>query len=216
MSDERARRAVLSAAEVAEFDRWQSPAVGPPPGGGSPVAVGDLEAIAQAAYDEAFAQGLEEGRAAGAEQATAEVHRLAALVDSLARPFEDLDEAVEEQLVRLAMVVARKIVRREMRTDPSHVIGVVRDALGVLPVAARDVRVHLHPDDAELVRRHLKPAEGERAWAVVENPVLTRGGCRIETETSRVDASIETRLATLLAAIVGDERSNETSDEGAA
>jgi len=51
-------------------------------------------------------------------------------------------------------------------------------------VAARDVRVHLHPEDAAVMREHLAPTESERAWVIVEDPVMARGGCQITTATS--------------------------------
>ena len=50
------------------------------------------------------------------------------------------------------MALARQIVRRELKTDPTQIIGIIREAIAALPVAARDVRVHLHPEDAAVVR----------------------------------------------------------------
>lgn len=205
MSDDR-RKALISGGQAVAFDRWQSPAVGPGPGGSHGLSINDLEAIQKDAYDEAYTQGLAEGRAVGERECRDHASRLCAMLDVLAAPFEELDDSVEQQVLQLAMVVARNIVRRELKTDPAHVIGAVREALKILPIAARDVRVQLHPEDAEIIRTHLKPAEGERAWHVVENPVLTRGGCRVETDSSRIDASVESRLAKLMAVIVGDER----------
>ena len=86
------------------------------------------------------------------------------------------------------------------------VIGVVRDAIKLLPVASRDVQVLLHPDDAALVRDSLSAVEGERAWTIVEDPLISRGGCKITTENSQVDAQSEARLQAIIDAITGDER----------
>jgi flagellar assembly protein FliH len=102
--------------------------------------------------------------------------------------------------------VVQQLFRRELRQDPSHVIGVVREAIHLLPVASRDVRVRLHPEDAEFVRKSLPQSEGERAWTIVEDPMIDRGGCKVVTEQSQIDAQAESRLKAVIAAIVCDER----------
>lgn len=166
----------------------------------------DLERIQKQAYDEAFEQGVAEGRASGAALVQQQAQQLGRMLDQLAAPFEDLDACVEQQTAELAMMVVRRLFRRELRTDPSCVIGVVREALDALPVAAREVRVLLHPQDADLVSHALKETEGKRAWYIVEDPLLSRGGCRIETATSRIDARVESRLEAIAKALLGDDR----------
>jgi flagellar assembly protein FliH len=112
------------------------------------------------------------------------------------------------------MSLARQIVRRELKTDPTQIIGIVREAISSLPVAARDVRVHLHPEDAAVVRQNLAPTESERAWQLVEDPVMARGGCQITTTASRVDARLETRLGAILSELMGTERHGPNSRGG--
>jgi flagellar assembly protein FliH len=75
----------------------------------------------------------------------------------------------------------------------------------------RDVRVHLHPEDAAVVRQNLAPTESERAWQLVEDPVMARGGCQITTATSRVDARLETRLGAIVSELMGTERHGSSS-----
>src|SRR4029077_611223 len=101
---------------------------------------------------------------------------------------------------------ARQFVRAELKTDPTQIIGIIREAIAALPVAAREVRVHLHPEDAAVVRQHLAPTENERAWAIVEDPVMARGGCQVSTSTSRIDMRLETRLGAILSELLGTER----------
>jgi flagellar assembly protein FliH len=97
-------------------------------------------------------------------------------------------------------------VRRELKTQPDEIIAVVRETVGLLPIVARQVRVHLHPEDAELVRSRLAIASGEVAWSIVEDPMLARGGCRVTSETSNIDAQLEQRLGAAIATVLGDER----------
>ena len=88
---------------------------------------------------------------------------------------------MERELADPGHGLARQIVRRELKTDPTQIIGIIREAIAALPVAAREVRVHLHPEDAAVVRENLAPTESERAWMIVEDPVMARGGCQVNT-----------------------------------
>ncbi len=168
--------------------------------------VGGLVDLQAEAHKEAFEQGLAEGREAGRAELSAQVKRLSGMFYDLSRPFEQLDAEVERQLLTLAMALARQIVRRELKSDPTQIIGIIRDAIMALPIAARDMRVHLHPEDAAIVRAHLSPTESERAWVIVEDPVMARGGCQVISAVSRVDARLETRLAAILSELLGTER----------
>jgi flagellar assembly protein FliH len=168
--------------------------------------VGGLVDLQAEAYKEAFEQGLTEGREEGRAQVRAQVEKLANMFYDLTKPFEELDVEVERELLALAMALARQIVRREIKADPTQIIGIIREAIAALPVAAREVRVHLHPEDAAVVRQHLAPTESARAWQIVEDPVMARGGCQVTSTTSRVDARLETRLGAIVSELMGDER----------
>ena len=146
--------------------RWDVPAIDGSDGKGYMTA-GRLQDLQKIAYDEAWEKGHQEGLAAGKAELRERADRLDELLNALSRPFDELDEMVEKQLVELAMAVARQLFRREIGREPSHIIGVVREAIRLLPIASRNVQVHLHPDDATLVRDSLSPTDGELAWATV-------------------------------------------------
>ncbi|HWX80336.1 MAG TPA: flagellar assembly protein FliH [Steroidobacteraceae bacterium] len=196
---------------------WSAPDVD---GGPAPLrkiaTVGALADLQAEAHREAFEQGLQEGREAGRAEVRAQVERLAGMFYDLAKPFEVLDAEVERELLTLAMALARQIVRRELKADPTQIIGIIREAIAALPVAAREVRVHLHPEDAAVVKQHLAPTENERAWAIVEDPVMARGGCQITSATSRIDARLETRLGGIVSELLGTERQSNPPRGGAA
>lgn len=180
----------------------------------------EIEAIQQQAYEEGFERGREQGfqlghREAleeGRKQLTERIARLNQLMGTLAAPFKELDEQVERELLALVVAMVRQLVRREVRTDPQQIIGVVREALSVLPVNSRNIRVMLHPEDATILRQFAS-GDGEQIWQVVEDPVLQRGGCRVVTETSRVDATLESRLNTLIVSLLGGLRADDQEEE---
>jgi flagellar assembly protein FliH len=191
---------------AATVEVWAAPDVGSNSAGCAMPTVTGLADLQEEAYNEAFQQGLAEGRDAGRAEVRAQVERLSGMFYDLAKPFEVLDAEVERELLTLAMALARQIVRRELKSDPTQIIGIIREAIAALPVAARDVRVHLHPEDAAIIRENLAPTESAPAWGIVEDPVMARGGCQITSATSRIDARLETRLGAILSELLGTER----------
>jgi flagellar assembly protein FliH len=105
------------------------------------------------------------------------------------------------------------VLRRELRTDPAQIIGIVRTTVALLPASTQGLRVVLNPEDAALVRERLPPAGPEAAWSIIEDPTLARGDCRVHTDYARLDARVETRLNEALAAMVGEERARPRDGE---
>lgn len=213
-----------------KWSRWEFPdldarpgvpeAESPEPAPAAPT-IEEIEQIQKQAYDEAYEQGRNEGfefgHREGLEQARSEQEeekvalreqtgRFRSLLENLSQPFADLDDQVEEELVTLVIALVRQLVRRELRTDPGQVVAIVRDSLRVLPVAARKICIHLHPEDVELVRSAFALEDEDATIGFSDDPTLTRGGCRITTDTSQVDATLESRLNALIAANFGGER----------
>lgn len=178
----------------------------------------EIEAIQRAAFEEARELGLRQGHAEGLASGQAEIARRAAtlerLISALARPFDELDAQVEHELVQLAITLAQALVRRELRLDPGQVVAVVQEALAALPVASRKVRVCLHPEDLPLVAEALPGHNADDVdadWRLQEDLSLRRGDCRIQSEHSLIDASMEKRLAAVVAQLAGGEREDDAT-----
>ncbi len=131
---------------------------------------------------------------------------LQAALGALARPLAQVDDVVHQQIAQLAMLVARGLIRRELRADPTQIIGIVRETVALLPASTHGVRVALHPEDAAVVRERVVVSGPESGWSIIDDPALARGDCRVYTDYAQIDARIETRLKESLAALLGDER----------
>jgi flagellar assembly protein FliH len=218
MSNKNATAEAKAAAAVEAIKRWSMPSVEGPIVGRR---MGEAEVKAAERAD--HARGYQEGLAAGQAEVNkriaelnARVARLDAILKLLSRPLEELDSEVEKQLTLLALTVGKQMVRRELKTDPAQVIAVIRESVARLPAAARDVRVHLHPDDAAVVREVLSTPSNDRAWNIIEDPALSRGGCVVRTDTSQIDAKLDSRLNAVVSAAFGDERAPARTSEGTA
>lgn len=191
--------------------RWNLPELGESDTGYStrqkPVSVEELK---QQAYQEGFEQGRSEGQDAGSQAMTEQVGKLEQLMCALTRPFEDLDQKVEKELLALVFAIVRQLVASEIRANPESVLTIVHEALAALPSSSRNLRLHLHPEDAQLVHEQSQRSAGEKQWCIIEDVSVGRGGCRVTTDTSQVDATTETRLNNIIASL-GGERGEEAS-----
>ena len=218
---------IISSGKIDRVRQWQPPSmdqaeeIKPTSDGSGPLLTAEqLEKLQQQAYEEGFEKGRKEGfdyghkegLVKGHEEIEARIQRLDELMMTLQRPLEQLDQEVERELLDLVVSIVKQLVRREIKTDPSQIIGVLREALGLLPLSSRSIRVLLHPEDASIVKRVYEVSDKELNWKIVEDPLIGRGGCRVLTETSQVDATLESRLATLIAPLLSGERTQD-SDE---
>lgn len=200
-------------AATEDFQRWELPNVGSPvapakPSAGepSPPTVRELEALERQAREEGFAagqaEGLAEGRAAAQKQLREHMKSLDALCEAAARPLQLLDDEASAELAQLAALVARRVIVHELNMAPELVAGIVRQAAAALPMATRELRVYLHPADLALLQ---ELGTAERHWQLLGDSTLSRGDCRFESERSRLDARVETRLAAVIDALLGDD-----------
>ena len=88
------------------------------------------------------------------------------------------------------------MVQREVQTDSSQILALVRNAIAALPVGSKNIRVCLNPDDLAAIETYA--AEQQLEWKFFADEELLPGGCRIETPESRVNFSVSSRLQTLL------------------
>ena len=181
--------------------------------------VQDIEALQKEIEEEGYKAGFDEGREAGfqagleagKQEIQQEVHYLQQILTTLNTPLRDLDQQVENDLIALVPTMARQLVRRELKTQPAHVIGAVRAAMAVLPLNDRKLKIFLHPQDVELVKKGLS-LEDDGGWQWIEDPLLTRGGVRLETIDTTVDATVEARLMSVINKLLGEERSDDLAE----
>ncbi|MEA3178277.1 MAG: flagellar assembly protein FliH [Gammaproteobacteria bacterium] len=183
----------------------------------------DTVDLLRQALQESEARGYQAGlaKAQAESQVTlaalaARVAQLDSILQLLGQPLQQLDGEVEKELLHLTLAVGKQLARRELRVDPTQVIGIIRESLAQLPASAREIRVHLHPEDAATVRERLAEPTKDRAWTIVEDPTLSRGGCMVRTETSLIDVRLESRINAVIANALGEERAPERPTPDAA
>lgn len=170
-----------------------------------PLTLEELESIRQEAYNEGFAIGEKEGfhsttlkvRQEAETALAAKIASLELLMANLFEPIAEQDTQIEKSLVDLVQHITKQVIKRELAIDSTQIEHVMRDALKLLPLGVENVRLYVNPQDFAQVKalreRH------EESWRIVEDESLLPGGCRVETEHSRIDASVESRVTQVMA-----------------
>lgn len=177
-----------------------------------PLTLEDVEAVRQDAWNEGFSAGEKDGFHAGqlkaAQEAQAVLSAKVAGLENVMQQFFDpiaqQDQALEEAMLDLVLRISEQVIQRELTLDSSQIQQVVRECLKVLPVGSTAVRVYINPQDFEQIKalreRH------EEDWKIIEDDDLLPGGCRFESLNTRVDGSIETRIAHIAQQILEQQR----------
>ena len=96
-------------------------------------------------------------------------------------------------MVRLAIAIARRVLNREIATDPAAILGLVRSGLD--RVTAREVfRLRLSVSDAAVVRQNRARLELPDSVEIVPDASLTAGSAVFETARGELDASVGTQI----------------------
>lgn len=161
-----------------------------------------LAALEREAFAKGYAQGERAGIEAGGKRAEAMLRRVAQTLTDLSGLRETLIQQTERQMVQLALTIARRIVLREVTLDPELIAAMAHVALKKLGTAS-PATIRLNPEDYTVVAH-----DGER-WGggqvnVVPDPAIARGGCLVESEFGRIDASIERQFDEMTRALLGD------------
>nr|WP_286206655.1 flagellar assembly protein FliH [Thauera linaloolentis] len=167
-------------------------------------------------HEAGLAAGLVEGERKGYEEgrtrAEAEAARLLSLADRLDQSLAEIDREVAEELMALAIELARQMVHDTLQLHPATILDTVRAALQQLPQGHAQIR--LHPDDLALVREHMGEQLSHAGHRLQEDFGLQRGDCRIDAQGAQVDATLETRWRRVLESLGREHARFSPADDG--
>ncbi len=145
------------------------------------------------AHRRGFTEGETRGRQAASQQLQPVLDRLAKSCEDIARLSPRVRHEAEADLVRLAVAIARRILRRELTVDPEALLGLAKAALA--RIDARELkRIRAHPEAAAWLKPRLESAGLPGRVEVLTDPSLEPGAVLFETTRGLLDASVETQL----------------------
>jgi flagellar assembly protein FliH len=141
-------------------------------------------------------QGLDAGRAEGEQRARAELEpvlaRMNAAVAELAAMRSEMRWRAERDVVQLALLIAKRVLHRELNVDESAIAALARVAFEKL-ARAESYRVAVHPRFANAVAAAVPPGIAVKVH-IAADPALEPGTLIIDSPEGSVDASIDTQL----------------------
>jgi len=153
------------------------------------------------AHQRGLAEGLAEGRRQVLAERAQHGRELARVLDELRGRFEELEAAGAEQVLDLALSVARAVIRREVLLARDTVLPALREAVAQVSDQQAHPRVYLNPQDLALIREDVE-ADGLLAGCrFFAAGGTARGGCRVETDKCEVDARLESRWKRVIDAL---------------
>ena len=150
--------------------------------------------IEKEAYERGFNEGQKAGKEVGEKMVEASLKQYALTLEELANLRTQVLSASEREVVTLALEIARKVVKREVTIDEDIILALVKVAMKRLGEESV-MTVRLNPRDVQSILRFRNGAATGSvltdAIKLVEDPLISRGGCLIETESGIIDARVE-------------------------
>lgn len=158
----------------------------------------DLERQIEARVKTAYQQ----GQAAGEQVASQRVMQrmdpaiasLGTIAGELASMRQKFRAEAEQDTVKLAIAIARRVLRRELATDPDAILGLVMAAFQKLN-ARETHRLRVSAADAAVIQEFRSRLDLPPALEIAGDPTLAPGSAIFETSRGDLDASVDTQLA---------------------
>lgn len=170
----------------------------PPP---EPSLQEQLHAARQGGYQDGYRDGLAALDAFKQSFAKQMSQQLGALVQGFDAEMQALEGEMAQAVARIAVELARQVVRSELAQRPELIARVAHDAVEALQLSARHVRVRVHPDDFPLVQEGAGQELQAREAQLVPDADVARGGVKVDADIASVDATISARWLQAVSAI---------------
>jgi flagellar assembly protein FliH len=166
----------------------------PQPSGPESQPASALDQQLQGAYQQGFQDGQGAARQELEGQHDATAARLARTIEELSGMRQRSRHEAEEDVIALAIAIARRILHRELTVAPEALLGLLKAALEKIEI--REVhRVRVCPEDAPLVKSHLDKMGLPQRVELIADPGLERGAAIFDSSRGALDVSVDTQLA---------------------
>jgi len=163
-------------------------------------AMHQAEVIQRDAYHAGFEQGERAGEKLAHQKIEPTIHTFQAVIDAISQDRQTLILQHEQDLIKVAFAIAQQVIRATVKFNPDVVKEIVESALGKVAKSQRVV-LFVSPYDRQMIEQYMRKREGgdwpPEHLTIQTDDTIARGGCRVETDTGDIDATIETQLRVL-------------------
>ena len=151
----------------------------------------------EASYRFGFEDGKKIGYREGIEQIKESVNYIKNITGKILDKRESILSEADNMIVRLALSVARTILRREAQIDQGLVKSIAQASLKLIEDKKR-VSIKVHPSNWNALKEFeadiLNMTHGIKELEIKEDDYVSPGGCVIETDSGIIDAQLNTQV----------------------
>jgi len=144
-------------------------------------------------FKKGYTKGMKEGYEAGMQKAADHEQAIVELARAFTSSLKEADEKIAEELLALALDIAKAMLKTSLNTGHNRVLAVVKESIRFLPMVKQPARILLNPADVEAVKLNLAEELAEGGWLIIEDQTIERGGCLVETPSNQIDATNSVR-----------------------
>ena len=157
-------------------------------------------------YNDKLNGGYEEGLKKAEQVLNEYKNSLDSILEALLKPLKEIDEEVIQAITQLSISISKQIIRRELKINSEQVVAIVKEAIKLLPLDKNRLIIHLNPRDMNIIRKVFNNDDIADNYTLMEDPSIEAGGCKIATEDSSIDATVESQIAQIATNILGSQR----------
>jgi len=150
----------------------------------------EAEQIKQNAY--------QDGYSAGIQQAAQDLENFRNLLGAFMNAEDKVFGVVAPNIQELALEISKKVIKKEVTTDPQILLSTVMDVLKTLSKNEPKITLRVNPMQVQYIKdilpEQIRLLGMETKLTVLPDENMTEGGCIIQTNNGIVDASIEAQL----------------------
>ena len=159
---------------------------------------GRIPRIERMAYEKGFSSGEQAGLEMGQKKMDILLNKFSGILKDLTVLRENILLSVDENVLELALAIARKVVHHEVRTEREVVVSVVKAALQAAILSER-ITIKLNPLDLDVAVENkadlMEHVDGSLKVRLEEDARVEQGGCIIETAYGSIDARLDEQMA---------------------
>lgn len=150
----------------------------------------EAEYIKQSAYQEGFNAGI--------QQAQADLENFRNTLGSFLSAEDRVFNEIAPNILVIAMEIAEKIIKTEVKSNPQIVFDTILDVLKTLSKNEPKIVLRVNPIQVQFIKDSLPEAINllgiETKLSILSDEGITEGGCIVQTNNGIVDATIEAQL----------------------
>lgn len=159
----------------------------------------EAENIKKSAFEEGYRKGL--------EKASADLEQFRANIVNFMGAPKEVFEYIAPDVLEISVDIARKIIKKEMESDPQVLINTIVDVLKTVSKNEPKINIRVKPQSVNFIKDSLPDITYQYGIDskinIISDPSIEDGGCIFQTNNGIVDASIDTQLEIIKKALEG-------------